>query len=677
VLRKASGLSEDDFEAFVRDCELEFNYQIPGSQNATTQDSYIFENDLRYLTENLFSAVASPERIIEMDRSQILTRMGWKERFEFRSRHDFPVDETLYQPIEATEQQLATVLDELSGGYIALLGTPGSGKSTLLTKILRSRTERIIRYYAYVPDSSDPQSLRGESASFLHDVVLALERQGFQVGQSASQIDRDQLLNRFHHQLDLLHNDWQSTGRKTVILIDGLDHIAREQRPRHSLLDDLPPPSQVPEGVIIILGSQTDGPFPARVQASVRSEGRRIEMAPLGREEVFKIIDSVGLQVTYSTEHKEQIYTLSDGHPLALTYLLNRLQPISDADAFDEVLHNTERFEGDIEPQYHSYWREVEDDDELTYLLGMIARMRGLIDLAWVETWAGYEVVGRLRRRLAHYFRFEDNGRWYFFHNSFRLFLTDRTAESRPGVVDSNRHLMFHQKLADRCSEAPDQSHWAWEELYHRAMAEQHDAVLELANQDWFRRQFFAFRPVDAIATDIKVALQSASVREDPIAIARLVLIGSEMAQRGYYLQEIDLTPTLVRLVDSQIVAEHVREGSHLRLGPQAALNASIELKDAGLSHEAQRIFELAEPLDQLAGSAPIPVDSVDGKIDILETWADAASRFRDISEVIRTIQRLRSEADRINDWEHYAILTKGAVVVPSGPSVDNTGRPF
>ena len=50
----------------------------------------------------------------------------------------------------------------------------------------------------------------------------------------------------------------ESNGAKTIILIDGLDHIEREIRPDRSLLSDLPLPEQVPQGVVIVFGSQTD-----------------------------------------------------------------------------------------------------------------------------------------------------------------------------------------------------------------------------------------------------------------------------------------------------------------------------------------------------------------------------------------------------------------------------------
>ena len=46
----------------------------------TTRDQQIAQEDLDYLTQALFSAVADPERIIELTREQLLARLGWKAR---------------------------------------------------------------------------------------------------------------------------------------------------------------------------------------------------------------------------------------------------------------------------------------------------------------------------------------------------------------------------------------------------------------------------------------------------------------------------------------------------------------------------------------------------------------------------------------------------------------------
>ena len=54
------------------------------------------------MTENLFAAVADPAQIVQITRDELLGRLGWRERVEFRSRHEFPVDESFYEPITET-----------------------------------------------------------------------------------------------------------------------------------------------------------------------------------------------------------------------------------------------------------------------------------------------------------------------------------------------------------------------------------------------------------------------------------------------------------------------------------------------------------------------------------------------------------------------------------------------
>ena len=651
-LREASGLSDEEFESFVRDCELEFKYRLPVPEMIATRDQEIVQQDVGHLAQTLFETVADPERIIELNRDQLHTRLGWKERFEFKSRHELQDPKFYYSPVEDTVHQLEDALSNLPGGYIAVLGTPGSGKSTLLTQTLRHRPERLIRYYAYVPDARDPITLRGESINFLHDVVLAIKQAGFSVGKSPSRFDRDQLLKRFHEQLQLLHQDYLTTGCKTMILIDGLDHIAREQHPDRSLLQDLPSPEQVPDGVYFVIGSQTDEleELPHRVQHSIRQPDRRIEMETLSRKAAIQITEDAGIATELTNEQKEEIYIRSGGHPLSLVYLLNRLRNVTDTAAIDTVLQKTERFEGDITAQYYSYWKTIETDDDLTDLIGLLARMRGVIDLLWANRWADPNVVKRLKRELSHYFRIEkieNHERWYFFHNSFRLFLLEKTAESRPGSFDQALDRKFYRKLAEKCAESPEASYWAWEELYYRLSAEEHETVLKLASQERFRSQFLAFRPMGAILTDIGLAMRSAAACEDPIAFTRLVLAGAEINERGFYIESASIVPLLLDLDKKQIAIEHVRDGNRLRIDATEALRASLKLKDAGMIEEAKRVFELAEPLDLLASHPSIEDDPHDKNIPLLEAWAESSVHFRELDKIIETIRKICRGTDR------------------------------
>jgi hypothetical protein len=523
------------------------------------------------------------------------------ERVEFRSRHEFPLDEERYEPIAASVAAFHNVLDSNNRGYVGVIGSPGSGKSSLLTHSLRSRTERVIRYYAYVPDAQDPLRSRGEAENFLHDLVRAIEQAGFSTGRSLSRFEPEQLRIRLHEQFELLHRDWRTTGRKTIIAVDGLDHIARELQPQRSLLRDLPLPEQIPEGVLIVLGSQTDqlDDLVGTIKYEIAQVGRRIEMKPLTREAVHRIATHANLLVALDGGQVDRVYSLSAGHPLALGLLLNALHGATEVQALTALLDDAVPYEGDIERQYYSYWTQVETDDELVHLLGRVARLRRVINLEWVGSWAGVPLMTRFRRKFAHFFRKETATHWYFFHNSFRLFVVKRTQEAVPGTPDPGRDQRFHRELADSCESSSDH-YWKWEEIYHRVAAGQHDVVLARATPAFFRSQLFAFRHIDAIASDIRLALRSAAAREDVVALTRLNLAAAEMEQRRFHLNDLPLADLLLSIGDTDIAIEHVRDGNALRVSQTAALRLSLRLARRNLQTEARTLFELAEPLGKL-----------------------------------------------------------------------------
>ena len=628
-LQESSGLSEEQFLEFIQNCEFEFGYKLPDLEYITTGASAI-----EHIAQTLFATVADPKRIIELNCNQLLRRLCWEDVFEFKNRHKFRVEKELYTPIKETVERLKQIISTQPGGYIALLGTPGSGKSTLLSETLPSiKKSRVIEYYAYLPDY--PSSMRGESANFLHDMVLALHKAGFLAGSVPGLSDRNQLLHIFHKQIQLLHNDWKKKTIKTLILVDGLDHIEREQDPQNSMLLDLPSPDLVPEGVYFILGSQTDQlqKLPSRVQNAIRQSDRRVEMQGLSRVGVKSIIKKAGLAKTLSS-YGDQIYQLSEGHPLALRYLLKHLEGKSAKEDIEGVLRDTPPYDKTIENQYHSYWRQIEEDHDLIHLLGLITRLRKAIDLTWIEKWYDPTAVRRFRRLMAHYFREEEPSIWSFFHNSFRLFLIDRTAKTTGNVK-------LHKELAEKCSNEANDSPWAWERLYHLFAAEEHDEVLRLATQIWFREQFLAFRPVHAITEDITYTVQSAAVRQDPVAITRLMLIGTEIYQRSFNLGIGHVLELLLWLDEPQRAVSLIREGSRLLINDEQALRVSVLLKEKS-PEEAERIFKLAEPIDLLTDFKPIEEDFQREKSSLLKMWVRSAIHFYPIERIIKKIRQIK-----------------------------------
>lgn len=277
TLQKASGLDQQDFERFVRDCVLEFVVSLPRAEGISENLADLYLRDLEHVTVKIFEAVYEPQLIIRLNREELLIRLGWKDRFEYRNQHYFPVNENLYEPIEKSREALEQSLSNLEGGYVGVLGSPGSGKSTLLTQSLRYRRDRVIRYYAFVPDSQST-AVRGEAVNFLHDIVRAIEDAGFRTGEVIPRDERAHLRSTLLQQLQLLNADWIKTRRKTIILVDGLDHIPREQHPSHSLLRDLPDAAQIPAGVYFVLGTQTDqlDDLPNSAQFAIRQQERRL-----------------------------------------------------------------------------------------------------------------------------------------------------------------------------------------------------------------------------------------------------------------------------------------------------------------------------------------------------------------------------------------------------------------
>jgi len=641
----ASGFIEQEFMAFVHDCELELAYKLSNVTVNTNREALRRHEDLDTLAAFLFRCVGAERRLIRLDRDQLLDGLGWETRFKPRFLHEFPIDR-LYQPISTTVAELESALNGYTRGYLAVLGTPGSGKSTTLTHTLRYRKGcRLVRYYAYVPDS--PLQGRGEASNFLHDVVLALQSQGVRGGNEQAKT-REELLGKFHRQLAELHERWLSETILTVILVDGLDHIEREQKPERSLLHDLPHPDTVPDGVIFILGSQTlelAGLSPA-IKAQLKEKSRLVTMAPLDRKAIFSIVESVGLPVPLTAEQIEEIYSLSSGHPLALNYLLKMLTGVRDPAVAAQILVTTNPYQGHIDRDYEIYWQGIERNTPLKELLALLARLRVPFDPRLLVSWVGDEPVLALLRQARFFFREETISRWHFFHNSFRQFLIDRTSRDLFEEYDASLNRKYHSQLAEFAARQDAMDSQIWEPLYHHACAEEWANVLNLASQGYFRRQFYALRSPQEIYEDITLALRAAREQMDAIALFRLLLVEHELREREQVLEQVDVSKLLLSIEGVSAVLGYVMDGNHLRIGQSTALRLCRKLLDTGDTEAARILFDAAEPLDWLSGSQPVKTTS--GKSDLLKNWIRCAHYFRPLEEIFKAIDALVAESNPV-----------------------------
>ena len=397
--------------------------------------------------------MADPARPVQLSREELLGRLGWSDVFRYRHPHRFPVP-AVYTANEAARAALENRLAALTGGYLALVGPAGSGKSTLLASL--NVPGRVVRYYAFIPDAPDPLSGRGEADSFLHDLTLSLEEGGLYRSGYGNDLPAQRAI--LTEQLDMAGRRWTDHGERTVIIVDGLDHIPREQHPTRSLLDELPAPAAVPDGVFVILGSQTTDILHGSIQRALGREHRTVEVPPLAPNEVSRLAHQAGPGDWLVPDQMLALVEASEGHPLALTYLLQDLASLEAGEGdlssrrqrADSVLADASVYGDDVEERYRGYLRAVEDYPGVLDLLAAVARLRAPVNLDWLATWADPHALTAFVRRAGTFFR-HSGAEWRFIHNSFRRFLADETARVA-GRVSPARDRQLHSALADLCA---------------------------------------------------------------------------------------------------------------------------------------------------------------------------------------------------------------------------------
>lgn len=627
ALRTLTKLTDEDFVAFVGDLELKFGLLL--GDPLLRPDHEPTDSEVAHLAHTLEEVVRDPAQPVELSRDQLMERLGWQDRLRYRHPHQFPVP-TVYTTNEKARRALEGRLQHLSGGYLALVGPAGSGKSTLLASLKIQGV--VARYYAFVPDAPDPLSSRGEADSFLHDVSLALQESGlYRHG-----IGNDLRTQRFvlSDQLDQAGQRWATRGERTVIVVDGLDHIPREQNPTRSLLEELPSPAALPDGVFVILGTQTTRILPVPVQAALEEEDRIAILPPLSAEEIEYLIKAAGHGDWLYPGQIAKVIDASEGHPLALTYLLQELgalearepDEVSRCQLADNLLADASRYGGDIAARYRGYFQAVRENRKVLDLLGMVARLRVPVNLLWLSTWADQNVVSAFADQAATFFH-KTGDDWRFIHNSFRHYLADATAHV-VGMAEEARERELHMQLADVCANSGTEwSLYQDETVVHLFLGGQHDRVLALATPQKLRQSLTDLRPLATVRDHALLALRSANLLDDSQAFLRMLLFHNELRLREMVLGNEPLAAA-VNTFDSRLALDHITRGGRLRITRKEALAHAVTFVNSGNVDAAQRILGACGGLAGIAGEeGPSP--------DAVADWAEVTWNLSGLDAVL------------------------------------------
>lgn len=575
--------------------------------------------------------------------------------------HEFFVDSKLYQPITETIGQLDEKIASQTGGYVFLAGSPGSGKSTLLTEWAKTRKERTVRYYAFTKiRANENLRERGESTTLLIDLILQLNslRGVTNFSPFVHQDDSIAMQRMFLQQLTDLGQEFNNHGTPTFIMVDGLDHVPREYNPKNSFLNYLPTPDSIPDGVYIILGSQTfelDDLNP-NIKAIAGKIENRITISPLSEEAVSKFIDSFDVISSVNKEVKRMIFEKSGGHPLYLTYLMQKLGGSPEIN--EAIVKAIEPYDRDIAKVYDKFWVELKANPELIEPLGLISRWEGALPLDFIREWElAIDVLQKLRDKAGHFFEKTDRT-WSIFHNSFRQFLIEKTSiDPLTDKVSLQQHQTYYNRLAGFCEQSSVVP--TWEATRYLFEGGNLDRLLEAVNPDMFASQMLEFRPYRSIKLDINMALEAARQKHDAMLVARYIFALALLETREFHFEPENLIEHLLALGDFEKAKAYLWEGQQLLLKGAYPLKIAKTLYNLGETKEAAKIFHLAEPEEIVNGEILLPpVNHVMyDKIKVLSTWAELAvlmlppEKFLSLAHSIRFLE---DDFNRQNE-EHYS----------------------
>ncbi|MCX7319694.1 MAG: hypothetical protein NT113_09450, partial [Hyphomicrobiales bacterium] len=267
-------------------------------------------------------------------------------------------------------------------------------------------------------------------------------------------------------------------------------------------------------GVIFMLGTQRLelDELPPAVRDQAKEEGRKIEIAPLAREAVHELVDAAG--VTHGV-NRDDIFERSEGHPLSVRYIVEGLLRLGTDEERQEWLANGPSYGGDVSTFYESAWRGLETNPEARRIFGYLALAEGAVDPARLDEIVDRASTDAAWRECLHLLRIDRHGRWSIFHNSFRLFLLEKTS-TRFGLKDPRLLKERYIELAQLASRSSLDDPQRWMELRYNARADEDEAVLRLAAPHRLRAQFVEGRNPADIYADIRLAFRSVRTLRAP-----------------------------------------------------------------------------------------------------------------------------------------------------------------
>lgn len=627
--------------AFIKSFEFVLNNDFNYSQKA--ESNYQRNLDIEKISKHIFRTIGT-HGSTKFDKAQFLKEFGLLSRYETHFRHSFFVDEDHYQPIVETITKLTSVIDKTHNGYIAIIGNAGSGKSTLLTKWIKDRKEKVLRYYAYVNKEMNGEAgYRGEAEIFLKDLLIQIRENRFSPQENLPSATIPDLQKELHRELQKLQHE----QRKVFILVDGLDHIEREQKVNKSLIDILPSPDQVPENIYFILGSRTTknlDNLPERIKLSLEKDDRTIVIDPLSLIQTSNLIESH--KITLDQRQLKRLHYNTKGHPLFLRYTIEELSKVNIEDY--NSLIDAKSFQGDIYEEYKIFWNINKLEDSFIEVLGILSRFRySYVDTSLLQIFVRNRKEWNKIEQLSEHFFYKKGNVWQFFHNSFKEFLKNETSKNYvTNEHDVSIEIEFHKKIFEVAKDS--NSDYKWNILYHLFHAQEYEKLSDIATLEFFRNQWFEFRNHSYIFDDIRITSKTSYLLNDPRQLFVCALAYFELDQRNNNFSLSNNYRTFHLLNKIDLANSFIFDNVETFVSDYKILEYALELYKKGSVELAFELLKKAEPLHLLNITKEVSprrydrdeMEEVD-EVAFVKNWAVLSSMFYPIEEVISKVNDL------------------------------------
>jgi len=642
-------LSEQEFQQFL--ASFQFDLKRPSwldlekhiqavllDHKLGISDRWVFA-DLKRLIEHHAIETADPitPKIIDSFLRDTQTR--------YLLPQSFFVDKERFVKPPTLKEQLDGHLIKADGEYVVVTGPPGSGKSTSLTEYCDELEESasdlfiVVRYYCFVRVHENRQRLRLEAKSLRVNLLTEMQRR-FPNVLDDRRFDFGE--DRFYEAFERVARYCRKERKKLVVLLDGLDHVERDDEIRDSVIAALP--AEVPENVVLLIGTQELNRWMPIALKEGREE-RHIDMPLFSWDETRTyVVDRCGMAVPDEMVHK--VFEKSAGLPLYLRYLTELLASSDDPDVTINAIPTA--VGGDVRIYYESIWAafDVEGRSDARYLSSVLASLRFSVHEDELMSFqVGIPDTPRFDaayRRVRHLLR-QDDTLVSIFHNSFRVFVLERTNEATLREIAAG--------ILSRLKREESQSaRWFKHAFQYALEASEYDYIIENINREFVDAALIRFRSEEEIIDAIECAIEAAAATSDLVALSCLGSLKYRTNERlEYTFPRSVLTDILLYegRVDQVVDSIYSEESDRIIAGDDYSLRIMLKLVDLGMRDLGEKLFEAF--LKDFRGSSKLK------KSDIV-TLARCAGVFKTrLASVMRWLAGIKFQHD-IMETEELAI---------------------